>query len=148
MDFMKFPNHLPLSSMLWVEPAITLEKLCARNTWKIALVYFFNCLYILSNSKCKKVGVLPIWIVKSNVFKFPTDEGPKLETLDFAFHIDSTPTFLYFDLYLNTAYAALLQMLQSDWLCYSTSIRRYRVAPSNVTRPSFSQKTMLILLKK
>ena len=29
-----------------------------------------------------------------------------LETLDFAFHIDSTPTFLYFDLSLNTAYAA------------------------------------------
>ena len=28
-----------------------------------------------------------------------------LETLDFAFHIGSTSTFLYFDLYLNTAYA-------------------------------------------
>ena len=25
-------------------------------------------------------------------------------TLDFTIHIDSTPTFLYFDLYLNTAY--------------------------------------------
>ena len=25
---------------------------------------------------------------------------------DFTFHIGSTPTFLYFDLYLNTAYAA------------------------------------------
>ena len=29
-----------------------------------------------------------------------------LETLDFAFYIGSTPTFLYFNLYLNTAYAA------------------------------------------
>ena len=29
----------------------------------------------------------------------------KLETLDFAFYICSTPTFLYFDLYLNTAHA-------------------------------------------
>ena len=28
------------------------------------------------------------------------------ETLDFAFYIGSTPTFLYFDLYFNTAYAA------------------------------------------
>ena len=30
---------------------------------------------------------------------FLSDEGPTLETLDFAFHIGSTPTFLYFDLY-------------------------------------------------
>ena len=34
-----------------------------------------------------------------------SDEGPTLETLDFTIHIGSTPTFLYFDLYLNTAYA-------------------------------------------
>ena len=27
------------------------------------------------------------------------------KTLDFTFYIGSTPTFLYFDLYLNTAYA-------------------------------------------
>ena len=37
---------------------------------------------------------------------FLSDEGPTLETLDFTFRIGSTPTFLYFDLYLNTAYAA------------------------------------------
>ena len=37
---------------------------------------------------------------------FLSDEGPMLETLAFAFYIGSTPTFLYFDLYLNTAYAA------------------------------------------
>ena len=36
---------------------------------------------------------------------FHSDEGPPLETLDFAIHIGSTPTFLYFELYLNTAYA-------------------------------------------
>ena len=36
-----------------------------------------------------------------------SDEGPTIETLDFAIRISSTPTFLYFDLYyLNTAYAA------------------------------------------
>ena len=29
-----------------------------------------------------------------------------LETLDYTFHIGSTPTFLYFDLYLYSAYAA------------------------------------------
>ena len=34
-----------------------------------------------------------------------SDEGPTLETLDFTIRIGSTPTFLYFDLYLKTAYA-------------------------------------------
>ena len=29
-----------------------------------------------------------------------------LETLDHTIHIGSTPTFLYFDLYLHSAYAA------------------------------------------
>ena len=34
-------------------------------------------------------------------------QGPAmLETLDFTIRIDSTPTFFYFNLYLNTAYAA------------------------------------------
>ena len=37
---------------------------------------------------------------------FLSDEGPTFKTLDFAFYIGSTPTFLYFDLYFNTAYAA------------------------------------------
>ena len=36
---------------------------------------------------------------------FLSDEGPTFKTLDFTFYIGSTPTFLYFDLYLNTAYA-------------------------------------------
>ena len=35
-----------------------------------------------------------------------SDAGPTLETLDFSFYIGDTPTFLYFDLYLNTAYTA------------------------------------------
>ena len=37
---------------------------------------------------------------------FLSDEGPTLETLDFTIRIGSTPTFLYFDLYLYSAYAA------------------------------------------
>ena len=37
---------------------------------------------------------------------FLSDEGLTLETLDFTIRIGSTPTFLYFDLYLNTAYVA------------------------------------------
>ena len=37
---------------------------------------------------------------------FLSDKGSTLETLDLAFYIGSTPTFLYLDLYLNTANAA------------------------------------------
>ena len=40
-------------------------------------------------------------------FLFLSDEGPMLETLDYTIRIGvSTPTFLYFDLYLYSAYAA------------------------------------------
>ena len=43
----------------------------------------------------------------SSSIMFLSDERPTLETLDFGtLYIGSTPTFLYFDLYLNTAYAA------------------------------------------
>ena len=38
--------------------------------------------------------------------QFLSDEGPMLETLDYTIRIGSTPTFLYFDLYLDSAYAA------------------------------------------
>ena len=37
---------------------------------------------------------------------FLSDEGPMLETLDYIIRIGSTPTFLYFDLYLYCAYGA------------------------------------------
>ena len=37
------------------------------------------------------------------MFLFDSDKGSTLEMLDFAFYIGSTPTFLYFKLYLNTA---------------------------------------------
>ena len=37
---------------------------------------------------------------------FLSNEGPTLETLDYTIRIGSTPTFLYFDLYLYSAYAA------------------------------------------
>ena len=37
---------------------------------------------------------------------FHSDEGPMLETLDYTIRIRSTLTFIYFDLYLYSAYAA------------------------------------------
>ena len=48
------------------------------------------------------VGVLLIRIY----FLFLFDKGPMLETLDYTIRIGSTPTFLYFNLYLYSAYAA------------------------------------------
>ena len=35
-----------------------------------------------------------------------SDQLPTLKTLDFNFYMRSTPTFLYFDLYFYTVYAA------------------------------------------
>ena len=48
------------------------------------------------------------------MFLFLSDKVPTLETLDYTIRIGSTPTFLYFDLYLNTAYAAhyIIMLLQ------------------------------------
>ena len=37
---------------------------------------------------------------------FLSGKGPTLETFDYTIRIGSTPTFLYFDLYLYSAYAA------------------------------------------
>ena len=39
-------------------------------------------------------------------FLFLSHEGPMLETLDYTIRIGSTPTILYFDFYLYSAYAA------------------------------------------
>ena len=44
---------------------------------------------------------------------FLSDKGPTLETLDFTIRIGSTPTFLYFDLYLYSAYVNLLNHIIS-----------------------------------
>ena len=45
-----------------------------------------------------------------------SDEGPMLETLDYTIRIGSTPTFLYFDLYLYSAYAAHYVYNNLVWL--------------------------------
>ena len=67
----------------------------------------------IRHTKFRKVGVLLIRIVKSNVSSVGpssernrTDEGPTLQTSDFTIHIGSTQTFLYFDLYLYSANVA------------------------------------------
>ena len=51
------------------------------------------------------VSVKTIYSICMVLCMFLSDEGSTLETLDFTVHIGSIPTFLYFDLYLNTAYA-------------------------------------------
>ena len=60
------------------------------------------------------------------------DEEPTLETLDFAFHIGSTPTSLYFNLHLNIAYAAhyvrLFHCLLFTYLLWYTWQGRIKLA--------------------
>ena len=47
------------------------------------------------------------FIASIGMFLFLSDEGPTLETLlDYTIRIGSTATFLYFDLYLYSAYSA------------------------------------------
>ena len=45
-------------------------------------------------------------ISHEKIYMFLSDEGPMLEMLDYTIRIGSTPTILYFDLYLYSAYAA------------------------------------------
>ena len=47
-----------------------------------------------------------VYVYTVYVYIFLSDEGPMLETLDYTIRIGSTPTILYFDLYLYSAYAA------------------------------------------
>ena len=80
--------------------------------------------------KYKKIGALPIWKVKYNVSSagpssernrsFLSDKGPTLKTLDFTINIGSTTTFLYLDLYLNTAYACSTLRLSNRLNIYTT----------------------------
>ena len=74
-------------------------------------------------SKYKKVGVLPIRRVTSNVLSVGpsseknmrtvsgSDEGPTLETLEFTIRIGSIPTFSHFDLYLYAAHYVYLNVV-------------------------------------
>ena len=55
------------------------------------------------NSDASSVG--PLSMIRAQI-REKQDEGSTLETLDFTISIGSTPTFLYFDLHLYTAYAA------------------------------------------
>ena len=63
-------------------------------------------------------GILKIWPVihrwQAVFFLFLSDEGPMFETLDHTIRIGSTPTFLYFDLYLYSAYAGHYVILSPD----------------------------------
>ena len=58
-------------------------------------------------SKYEKVGVLPIWIVKSNVSSVGLAGPRRPRALDFTIRICSSPTVSYFDLHLYSAYSTL-----------------------------------------
>ena len=79
-------SHLP-NSAIW---RIKFKFRCSMH-W-MALLYFYDRRISYPSFVQLAPGVL-------------SDEGPTLETLDFTIRISSTPTFLYFDFYPNTAYA-------------------------------------------
>ena len=56
--------------------------------------------YFLSNDYLSYINSLGFFLLL-----FLSDEEPMLETLDYTICIGNTPTFLYFDLYLYSAYA-------------------------------------------
>ena len=50
---------------------------------------------------CQRLSLLYKFTRVFIYFLFLSDEGTTLETLDYTIRIGSTPTFLYFDLYLQ-----------------------------------------------
>ena len=68
--------------------------------------------------KCKIFHVSNLMHTVYIRFGFLCDEGPMLETLDYTTRIGSTPTFLYFDLYLYSACTAHYVYLYN--LCLSS----------------------------
>ena len=46
------------------------------------------------------IQILPVSSIDNGVEGVLSDEGPTLETLDYIIRIGSTPTILYFDLYM------------------------------------------------
>ena len=58
-------------------------------------------------SNVSSIGPSSERIRERNFFLFLSDEGPKLETLDYTIRIGSTPTILYFDLYRGQWSSAL-----------------------------------------
>ena len=69
------------------------------------LIFINTCIYADSIfSNVSSIGPFVREKQKIKKFLFLSDEGSMLETLDFTIHLGSTPTFLYFDLYLYSAY--------------------------------------------
>ena len=82
---------------------------------------------------------------------FLSDEGPTFKTSDFTFYIGSTATLLYFDFYLNTAYATHYILCFSNegptlktlhfafyisGLCLYYTLSQWRSQPYSITRAS------------
>ena len=63
-----------------------------------------------------------------------------LETLDFTIRIGSTPTFLYFDLYLYSAYAAhYIHLWYNSWVKLTKLLRKNLSQKRTVSEILFSE---------
>ena len=65
-------------------------------------------------NNCKKIEIEKGWCTAdtdSKVYVFLSDKEPTVKTLDFTIRIGSTPTFFYFDSYLDTACLSTLHLI-------------------------------------
>ena len=118
--FLTFSSKMPEKSIqidnIFLKTSVLRATVCVK---RIGVIKFRNnclCVPSLSYCRCYKYDcnfcnndyvILPTAyhriLVKITAWG---NEGPMLETLDHTICIGSTPTFLYFDLYLYSAYAA------------------------------------------
>ena len=113
--FQHHQSNFSCTALAWPPTNFHYFSFCWYVLWlcfRYHCVSLWTCFYsidLFHKWEFKKVCVPPIRIVKSNVMNVgpssEEDKGPTLKTLDFTVRIGSTPTFLYFNLYLNTAYA-------------------------------------------
>ena len=123
--FQHHQSNFSCTALAWPPTNFRYFSFCWYVLWlcfRYHCVSLWTCFYsidLFHKWKFKKVSVPPIRIVKSNISSIgpssEEDEGRTLKTLDFTVHIGSTPTFLYFDLFLNFA-CAVHNIFFHKWL--------------------------------
>ena len=93
-------SHLHL--VYWSTLKIANDLPIFASYYVFVIVFLTWLAYVRSHDYFSYINSLVFFIY----FLFLSDEGPMLETLDYTIRIGSIPTFLYFDLYLYSAYAA------------------------------------------
>ena len=102
-----------VQSLAWKSNAMAT---CDKNSKKSLRVLFLERYHLWCKTSKMSTGE-SLLMTENNFVMFLSDEEPMLETLDYTIRIGSTPAFLYFDLYLYSAYATYYVYLL--WWCHS-----------------------------